>query len=93
MDCNLNIKITGRYYLNFRNQKNSMLIATGSDTSQWENPSVPRTFNGEQMNYDNMMKYTYFTAVKGYTYKPTNTVVPQFGANSMNLNTRIASYS
>lgn len=77
----------------FRNQKNSMLIATGSDTSQWENPSIPRTFNGEQMNYDNMMKYTYFTAVKGYTYQPTNTVVPPFGANIMSWNTLIASHS
>jgi len=70
-------------YFVFRQNTNRMPIATGPDTSQWENPSNGRMFNGERMNYDNMAKYTYMTAVTGYRYTPSNTQVTPFGANFM----------
>jgi hypothetical protein len=68
-------------YFVFRNQSNKMPIATGPDTSQYEDPLNPRTFNGERMNFDNMAKYIYKTGVTGYTYTPSGTNVTPFGAN------------
>lgn len=65
----------------YREFKNQVPIAVGGDTSQFENPNTPRTFNGVPMNWKNLADIIYKQAVTGYTYTPTRENVPGFGAN------------
>jgi hypothetical protein len=80
-------------YAVFRRVKGKMPIMVGGDTSQFGDPERPKIFNGEPLNYDNLVKYLYLTAVKGYTYSITNPdkEVTPHGANYMLWNTHFNS--
>jgi hypothetical protein len=77
----------------FRRVKNTMPVMVGGDTSFYEDPENPRTFNGEVMNYTNLVKYLYLSAVKGYTYVPSNPdiAVSSLGANYQMWNNHYSS--
>lgn len=80
-------------YSVYRRLEGNVPIMVGGDTSQFGDPERPIIFNGESLNYDNLVKYLYLTAVKGYTYTVTNpdTEVTSHGANYMLWNTHFNS--
>jgi hypothetical protein len=69
----------------YRKFKNTLPILAGGDTSQYEDPERPRTFNGKKMDYTNLVEQLYLSAVKGYIYTPANPDlnVSSYGANYM----------